>query len=204
MQATNQRKPQKSRCMYCGSQDRGKGCRFGPHNVHFHPDDSTKCAYCGSSSYGKGCKLNPTADLHVHGASYNNMFRESVQGFLDHNILLKELKKDFADFECCKAGIIDQNGNKLRNPVNESEQACFTPMVKTIIKLKKYLGSKVDLLEATELLEQTTANENVEHYKKFLEYRDKIDTLVNEIYHTLDEAYNDGLNLETVKKLVKA
>ena len=204
MQQTNQRKPQRSRCMYCGSVDRGKGCRFGPHGVHFHPDDSTKCAYCGSSSYGKGCKLNPTGDLHVHGTSYNNMFRESFQGFLDHGILLNELKKEFAEFECFKLGIIDENGNKLRNPIDEKEQACFSPMVKTIIKLKKYLGSKVDLLEATELLEQTTTKENIEQYKMFLEYQDKIDSLVNGIYQTLDEAYSNGLSLESVKKLVKA
>jgi len=204
MQQTNQRKPQRSRCMYCGSVDRGKGCRFGPHGVHFHSDDSTKCSYCGSTSYGKGCKINPTGDLHVHGAVYNSMYKESVQSFLDHAILLKELKKEFANFECCKLGIIDQNGNKLRNPITENEKACFTPMVKTIIKLKKYLGSKIDLLEATELLEQTTTKENIEQYKMFLEYQDKINNSINEIYQTLEEASNSGLSLESVKKLVKA
>jgi hypothetical protein len=77
-------------------------------------------------------------------------------------------------------------------------------MVKTIIKLKKYLGSKIDLLEATELLEQTTTKENIEQYKMFLEYQDRINNSINEIYQTLEEASNNGLSLDSVKKLVKA
>ncbi len=57
MQQTNKPTPQRSRCMYCSSPDYGKGCRFGPHGVHFHADNSKKCAFCGSPDYGKGCKL---------------------------------------------------------------------------------------------------------------------------------------------------
>jgi len=206
MQQTNQRKAQRSRCMYCGTVDRGKGCRFGPHGVHFHAEDSTKCAYCGSSSYGRGCKLNPINDLHVHGTSYNNMFRESVQSFLDNTILINELKKDFKDFLAYKLGIIDEKGNKIKNPINEQEKVAFGPFVKTVIKLKKYLGSKIDLLEASSLLEQNLIplNENIEKYKKMLEYKDKVSNIVNDLYKTLDEAQQEGLSLDDIKNFIKA
>ncbi len=197
---------QKSRCVFCGSSDRGKGCRYGPHNVHFHPDDSTKCSYCGSPDYGKGCKLNPTSNLHVHGSVYNNMYKESMQSFLDNVVLLNYLKKDFTQFECYRLGIIDENGNKLKTPITESEQIAYSSFTRTIIKLKKYLGSKVELMEASNSLEKLTVslNENVEHYKRFLEYQDKVDSIINELYKTLDEAQQNGIPLEEVKRLIKA
>ena len=206
MQPTNQRKPQKSRCMYCGSVDHGKGCRFGPHGVHFHPDDSTKCGFCGSTSYGRGCRLNPTSDLHVHGSNFNSMYRESIQSFLDNEVLLRELKKDFKEFRCFELGLIDGKGNKIKNPITEQEKLSFTPFVKTILKVKKYLGSKLDLLEAQNDLSASSMqlNENIEHYKKVLEYQSKVSDIVNDLYKTLDEATANGLCLEDIQKLLKA
>lgn len=206
MQPSNQRKQLKSRCVFCGSTDYGKGCRHGPHNTHFHPDDSTKCSFCGSPDYGKGCKINPTNNLHIHGGVYNNMYKESVQSFLDNATLLNLLKKDFKDFECYKLGIIDENGNKLKTPITEQEQISYSSFTKTVLKLKKYLGPKVELMEASNSLEKLTVslNENIEHYKVFLEYQTKVETLINELYKTLDEAQQNGIPLEEVKLLLKA
>ena len=147
MPPNNKPKTQQSRCMYCGSTTRGKGCRYAPHGVHFFPDDPTKCAYCGSTNYGKGCHVNPIGDTHIHGINYNSMFKESLQSFLDNEIFINEIKKEYKQFTAYKLGLIDDNGNKIRNPISEAEQAAYSPMVKTIIRLKKYLGSKADLLD---------------------------------------------------------
>ena len=191
--------------MYCNSTDYGKGCRYGPSGVHFHPDDATKCAYCGSTDYGKGCKLNPTGDIHIHGINYNSMFREEIQSFLDMSILLQELKKNFTDFRSYELGITDEKGNKIKVPNTLEEQTAYSPMVKNVLKLKRYLGPKVDLLDAAALLEQETAhNTSPEHYKKCLEYKDKMQSTINELYKVLDEAYADGLSMEEVTKLVRA
>jgi len=199
-------KTQKCRCTFCGSTDYGKGCRFGPHGVHFHPDTSTKCSYCGSTDYGKGCRLNPTSNLHVHGSVYNNMYKESVQSFLDNNILLNELKKNYTEFECYKLGIIDSSGNKIKTPNTVLEHLAYSSFTKTVLKLKKYLGPKIDLLEATNSLEKLTLplNEDMDHYKKMLQYQDRIDGMINELYQILDEAQSEGIPLEEVKKLIKA
>lgn len=205
MPQQNQPKQRQSRCSYCGSVNRGKGCRYAPHGVHIHVDDSTKCSYCGSSSYGRGCKMNPTSDLHVRGAVFNSMIKESVQDFMDSEFLMRQLRKDFATLRCYELGIIDKNGNKLKQPITEQEQASFTPLVKTIIKLKKYLGPKVELLEASTALEgQTFQTEDIEKYKKLIQHREKIDEAVENIFKLLDEAVADGLTLEEVKKLIKS
>lgn len=134
------------------------------------------------------------------------MIKENVQSFLDHGVLLKELKRSFVEFECFKLGIIDEQGNKIKTPVTEQEKMSFSPMVRTVLKLKRYLGSKIDLIEACGDFEHKVLNinENIEHYKKVIEYQDKIRLLVNELYKTLDEAYLDGLLMEDISKILKA
>lgn len=133
------------------------------------------------------------------------MYKESVQSYFENELLIEFLKKDFAEFPCCKLGIIDENGNKIKDPITEQEQASYTPFVKTILKLKRYLGSKVDLLEATNNLKKSSKiNENIEQYKKVLVYRQRIDNIVNELNKTLNEAFDDGIPLEEVKNLIQA
>ena len=195
----------KSRCTYCSSINFGKGCRYGPHGVHFHPNDSTRCAYCNSPNYGKGCRVNPTSDLHVHGITFNTMFRETVQSFLDNKVLIKELKKDFTEFECFKCGIIDENGNKVNSPVTEEQKSSFSPIVKTLIKIKRHLGSKVELLQVHGLLENRVSfDKDLVQYEKILTYKDKIDDVINNLYQILDEAQRDGVSIENIKKLIQA
>ena len=79
-------------------------------------------------------------------------------------------------------------------------------MVKTIVKLKKYLGAKIELMEFSNSLEKNSmiVKENMEHYKKVLRYRDKIDDIVNNLYQTLNEAQLEGLSLDDLKQIVKA
>jgi hypothetical protein len=197
---------QQNRCVFCGSVAYGKGCKFGPHQTHFHTTDSTKCSYCGSTSFGKGCKLNPTSDLHVHGAVFNNMHKEHIQSFLDHRFLIEKLKTDYTKFRCYELGIIDESGNKIKEPVTEEEQNSFSPFVKTLLRIKKYLGPKMDLLDAQHNLSKHSIpiTEDMEKYKKLICYRDKIDNVVNELYKVIEEACNDDIPLESIKKLIKA
>ena len=164
-----------------------------------------KCSYCGSHDYGKGCRLNPTSNIHIRGSVFNDMYKESVQSYLDHAILLKELQKPYTEFQCYKLGVIDENGNKIKTPSTLDEQYSFTPLVRTIIRLKKYLGSKVDLLEASNALaNQTVLGESVAHHTKFLVHQDKIEGIINSLYQAIEEAYADGIPAEDVKKLIKA
>lgn len=206
MQPTNQYKTQKSRCVFCNSTDYGKGCRFGPHGVHFHPHDFSKCSYCGSSDFGKGCRLNPTSNLHIHGGVYNNMYKEDIQSLLDNTIIINELKKDFKDFACYKLGIIDANGNKIKQPLTEEEHLSYSPLTKTILRIKKYLGPKIDLLGVTQTLNKEIIGlqEGIQQHKKILEYKDRVETLVNQIYKTIEEAQEDGVSAENLKKILRA
>lgn len=197
---------QTSRCMYCNQLNWGKGCRYAPHGVHFHVDISKLCAYCGSPNFGPGCHVNPTSNVHIHGVNYNNMFRENLQSGLTSNFLLNELKKPFSEFVCHKLGIIDKNGNKIKEPITEEEKFSFSPLTKTIIKLKKYLGSKTELMEACTLLEKEyyPLQRDINRYTKFQEHKTKIQNNISNLYKLIEEAHNDGFSLEEISPLIKA
>lgn len=206
MQPTNKPSKPKSRCLYCGSTNRGKGCRYGPHQTHYHAGDETRCSYCGSPDYGRGCKVNPINDLHMHGVNFNESIKKDVQSFLDNDFLLRELKKDFREFQAYKLKLIDSSGNKIRNPLTEAEHSAYSPLTKTIVRLKKFLGPKIELLEAQQNMNKKTLGDNVslEKYKKIVEYREKIDEVINELYKVLNEACNEGFSVEEVKRLIKS
>jgi hypothetical protein len=193
--------------MYCGSVSRGKGCRYGPHGVHFHPDDSTKCSYCGSPSFGRGCKVNPINDLHVHGVTYNNMFRENIQSFFDNKILIKELKKPFTKFEAYRLGIINEQGNKIKTPITEEEINSFSPLIRTIVRLKRFIGAKTDLIDVADSLKEASTSNKIlceAHYSTYVKHKDNVADIVNKLYEALDEARRDGLTLEEAVSLIKA
>jgi hypothetical protein len=133
------------------------------------------------------------------------MFKESMQEFVEQKLLLHQLKKDFVDFPCFKLGIIDKQGNKIREPLSENEKASYGPFTKTIIKLKKYLGSKVDLIDAEFALSESSLQvKDIIVYKKILEYQDRINNHVNGLYKIIEEAQQEGLSLDSIKNLIKA
>ncbi len=190
---------QRSRCLYCNSTSYGKGCRFAPKGVHFHPSDVTRCSYCGSRSYGRGCRMNPFSDIHLHGIDYNKMFNESFK----NRFMLRELNKKFTDFEAYKLGIINENGDRIKEPITEQEKAAYSPETKTILKIKKYLGSKLDLINQTAILENASKLDyNKENHIKVLEYEEKFNELFAQLHETTDNAIKDGLTLEQVQALL--
>lgn len=189
-----------SRCLYCNSTSYGKGCKYAPKGVHFHPQDPKRCSYCGSMSYGRGCRMNPFSDIHLHGIDYNKMFNESLK----NKFLTKQLNKNFQDFEAYKLGIINEKGDKIKDPITEQEKAAYSAETKTILKIKKYLGSKLDLINQTAILENASKNVyNKETHKMFLKYEEKINDIFAQLHETTDNAIKDGLTLEQVQALLQ-
>lgn len=134
------------------------------------------------------------------------MYKENVQSILDNSVLISELKKNFTEFSCYKLGIIDSNGNKIRQPVTEEEQLSYSPLTRTILRVKKYLGPKTDLLDVAQTFSKDTVglHESVEQHKKIIHYRERFDSLVNEMYRVIEEAQHDGVPSENIKKIIRA
>ena len=189
-----------SRCLYCQSTSYGRGCRYAPKGVHFHPDNPTKCSYCGSTNFGTGCKFNPFSNVHVHGIDYNSMFKESMQ----NSNLIHLLNKKITDFEAYKLGIIDENGNKIKETLTEFEKTAYSPATRTILKIKKYLGSKLDLMKHTMVLESTDKiNYNKENYRQVLMYEEKFNEVLEQLHIVTDSALKDGLTIEQIETIIQ-
>ena len=133
------------------------------------------------------------------------MFKESMQEFIDQKLLMNDLTKCFTEFACYKTGIIDGYGNKLKDPITEEEKSSYGPYTKTIIRIKKYLGPKIDLFEAEmSLNEHTNKPGDIVEYKKMLDYQDKISANINNLYKIIEEAQQSGLSIDLIKQLIKA
>ena len=194
---------QLSRCVFCSSTSYGKGCRYSTNGVHFHPDDPKKCSYCGSTSYGKGCRYS-TNGVHIHGINYNSMLKERIEDVLTHKLLLTELKKPFIEFDAYRLGLINEKGNKIKEPVTEEENMALSPSNRTLFQIKRFLGSKVELIENMEILEnQKLLNLSVEKYSKLLEYETKINKIFEEFHALIHEAEEDNISFEILEALIK-
>jgi hypothetical protein len=122
---------------------------------------------------------------------------------LKNKFLLSALNKDYKEFEAYKLGIINANGDKLKDPITEPEQAAYSPETKTILKIKKFLGSKLDLINQTAILESASKlNYNKESHKKVLEYELKINDIISDLFKTVDQALKEGLSIEQVQALL--
>jgi len=120
-----------------------------------------------------------------------------------NKFLLSALNKQFRDFEAYKLGIINEKGDKIKEPVTEQEQSAYSPETKTVLKIKKYLGSKLDLINQTAILESASKlNYNKDNHKKVLEYEQKINDIFAELHEVTDNALKDGLTLEQVQALL--
>lgn len=190
------------RCIYCNSASYGWGCKHSANKLHFHATDSTKCSYCGSTSYGKGCRYSPDG-IHIHGINYNQMLTDSIDENINNGILLNFLRKKITDYKAYKLGIIDESGNKIKEPITEQERASYTPSIRTILKIKRYLGSKLQLMEEImNLKARSNLDYCAENHKKVLSYEDKFNEIYAMFHETVHQAQEDGLTFEQIESLI--
>jgi hypothetical protein len=196
-------KTQQSRCFYCNSLSRGKGCRYGPHGVHVHLNDTKKCCYCGSTSYGNGCQINPFSKLHIHGLEFNTMLKEGLNCTVYNTVLLRELQRPITDFQCFKIGLVDHEGNVIRQPITEEERSALSPSIRTVLRIRRFLGPKVDLLNVQQPLEENELVFDAERFQKKCLYEAKFQQTLNDMHEIVDAAYNDGLTFEEISNIIQ-
>jgi uncharacterized protein (UPF0335 family) len=132
------------------------------------------------------------------------MFNETIQKALHNQFLLRELNKNFEEFEAFKNSIIDSDGNKIKEPVTEQEKSSYSPIVKTILKVKKYLGSKLDLINQTAIMEsETKLNYNKENHLAVLRYEEKINDIISQLHEVTSNALSHGLTVEQVEAMLQ-
>lgn len=198
----------KRKCMYCGSSSVGTGCPYGPKGIHVHAQNAGNCIYCGSSSVGQGCPYNPLGNVHVRGIDYNVMVKEALLNGLTTGLLMKRLSEPFTDWSAYKLGIINENGNLIKQPKTFEEKSSFTSADAYIVKLRKLLtDSQIELLNNSIYLseqknEYNNADIITEMYSKQYEARSQIELAVDNLFSVINEAYSNGLDQINIEKIL--
>jgi hypothetical protein len=128
------------------------------------------------------------------------MLKES----LTTGFIINEIFKPITKFRAFELGIIDEHGNKIKEPLTEEEKSSYTPITKTLIKIKRYLGSKLDLINQSTILEkESSISYTKETHKTLLEFEDKFNNIFAELHEVTDEALRSGLSLEQIESLLR-
>ena len=196
-----------SRCMFCNSPSYGAGCPYSPHKKHVHIANADRCIYCGSPSLGTGCPYNPFSKLHVRGAEYNMMTKESVHKSMMTGLFLSRLTQPVCEMEAFKLGLIDEEGRKIRECVTEVEQAALTPLDMHILKVRRLIEAPVvNLFKSQVLLEMASNKYNnkfcAEKYQKEISLISKIDHITKDLESIFSEAIENGFSKDHIENLV--
>lgn len=197
-----------SKCMYCTSTNYGSGCPYSPHHKHVHTDDGTKCIYCGSSALGAGCPYNPFAKIHIRGAEYNFMKKESVYNLLNL-LIVKKISEPIVESLAYKLNLIDETGRVVKDAETIEEQSELSPLNIYLFKLKKLVGKeKLELLNNESILKFVTENVkntkefNAEHFENELKLKQKIQYFINDYQSIIHEGIQSGFSKEYIENMV--
>ena len=196
---------EKSTCMYCGSTAYGPGCAYSPHKKHVHISNGLNCIYCGSSNIGMGCPYNPFSKMHIRGAEYNTMMKESIYQSVMGALFLDRLTQPIESMKAYELGLIDNKGRKIKEATTEEEIASFKPLDQQILKIRRLIGEDViQLFKSNVLLEMASKVESfdVEKYKKEVILNTRIDNIIDDLCETFSQGIEQGFSQGHIENLV--
>lgn len=204
----------KTKCIFCGSPNFGKGCPYAPDRLHIHVGEPGKCIFCGSTNLGAGCPYSPTR-RHIRGIPYNIYMKDSVDTLseqekyiiketLVESIIKQRLFTEFEDTPAYDLKIIDKDGNKLKTPETLEEKVAYTPIDSFITTIKRMLGNKIELLRISSdiLSNRQTVNESVEHFEKKERNYHKINNSIKTLFEEIEKAKEEGLTFNDIEEIL--
>lgn len=117
--------------------------------------------------------------------------------------IIKKLTEPLTDSTAYKTGLINEKGDMLRT-VSDTDE--FNPIDAFVLKLRKLLGPKIDLLH-NEIALQYAAKINIENisvelFEKEIIYFNKINNILQLLEDTVSEAESEGLDKLTIEKII--
>jgi len=140
-----------NKCIYCGLNLRGKGCAYSPNKVHVVLEPN-KCIYCGLNLRGKGCVYSPHG-THVMSSEFGLLQAESSKEHFIMKYLIEKLREPFINMHAYDLGIINEQGNQIKDATTEAERSSWSPLTQYVCKLKRIFSEKLDLLNTDLYLE---------------------------------------------------
>lgn len=192
-----------SKCVFCGQTTYGKSCPWShfKNKLHLHTDDSSKCSFCGSSvKIGPGCAHSPTGKHMVGANFFNSMVAESfIMGYV-----MSKLSEKIFESPAFKMGLIDESGNMIKKAETLEEQLAFSSVDAYVLKLKKLLGNKIELLNTSIYLEKAveTSVVPIELYEKEVQFKSEMNNWVKHFFVMAEKAYENNLPTPVIEKII--
>lgn len=191
----------KSNCVYCGLPNYGKGCRFGPRQIHVHPTPN-RCMYCGLTVMGKGCRFAPSG-IHVRFGDFGFIQREQYNQGLLTGYLFNKLSEPIESHDAYKLGIVNEHGELLRQPETEQEQNACNMLEMMLISLKRQFGDDIHYVINETIFKSTLQDKefDVKSYQDEVDFKGIVEDLAKQLYNAIDE-YKDRLNSEKIDQCI--
>jgi len=194
-----------SKCMFCSSPTYGNGCPYSGHGYHIHPNNGKRCIYCGSTQRGRGCPFNPHGQVHVFGVDYNQMISDSVESTIITSYLMERLHKPFTEHKAYELGLIDERGNKIKDPETSAEIHSLSLLDEYLINIKQILGNKVDMINYALFIEhqsELTMENYSEQIEKETSLKKKLDICLEDLKMIINESFQQGLQTKNIEKVI--
>lgn len=200
-------------CVFCGVKQYGPGCPYSPHGKHVVIEIG-RCIYCGLRTTGPGCAYSPTG-MHVQSSTFGLIQAESARDHFIMKYLMEKLKEDPTKTRAYELGIINEQGEQIRDLQNEADRRAWSPVARYITRLKRIFSEKLDLLNTELFLEQANTEivednvgidwDPVEYIKKTEQTEiltEDLERMLEEYYNRLKQANKDGFSDEQVEKIL--
>lgn len=192
----------KSECIYCKLSLFGKGCRFGPSGLHVH-SVLNRCIYCGLNQIGRGCRFAPNG-IHVQFSEFGFLQKESIQSGFITGYMLKRLSQPFTSFDAYKLGIINDQGEQIKQPITDQELSAYNIFESTLISLKKSFSKQISFVVNETQFVKTLENSKVfnsKAYEKELEFKEAVATIATNLYNTIEQ-YKEDLSVNQIDQYI--
>ena len=193
-------------CVHCGSTSYGRSCPFGPKKTHCHTDDALKCIWCNSSNVGNGCPFNPFGTHHQRGYAVNTLALEAIESGVVRGIIMKKLSQPITEMRAYILGLIDEKGNKIKEPATVVERNALTTADLYLIKLKTLSEKNIDMINTTLYFENKSEEYSIDELKKMypieLDCEKEIHEAVSKLVNVAKKYENAGMSGTKIEKLI--
>lgn len=115
--------------------------------------------------------------------------------------LINEISKPYTDFAAFKMGVIDEFGGMKKKPLTLDERNSYTPLDQYVLRIKRMLGTKLDLLNGS-LYMGMTLHEDIQTFVKEKEVETKMKIASKKFKEAIDLATSLNLPKPVLEKLI--
>jgi hypothetical protein len=130
---------------------------------------------------------------------------ECLENGIVQGLIMKRLSESITDMVAYKAGLIDENGNQIREPDTIEEKNMLTGADKYMIRVKNLMKGKLDLLNVSlyyEKKEPESLEEIKSTYEAELLCRDEIVECVDRMVSIMDDYSTKGISSSKIEQMI--